>query len=134
MDGVAGHAGLFSSAPDLSICARMLLNNGYYGEKRYFKKSTINLFTTTQLNESSRGLGWDTGNGGNKYRIGNSFSEAAFGHTGFTGTSIWIDTIKNIFIIFLSNRTYKMKNREEIYNFRPILHDAILEDYGNLIK
>ena len=126
MGGVAGHAGLFSNANDLSIIARMLLNGGEYIEKRYFEESTIILFTSPHLNTSSRGLGWDTGGGSGKCYIGDLFSEQSFGHTGFTGTSIWIDREMDLFIIFLTNRTYQMKDRQRMYDFRPVLHDMII--------
>jgi len=134
MGGVAGHAGLFSNAQDLSVIARMLLNGGEYGGKRYFDESTIKLFTSPQLDTSSRGLGWDTGGGSGKCYIGNMFSEQSFGHTGFTGTSIWIDRKMNIFIIFLTNRTYQMKDRQRMYAFRPILHERIITNIAKINK
>ena len=130
MNGVAGHAGLFSTARDLSKVAVMLLQEGTYQGQRYFRESTIQLFTGRQSEQSSRGLGWDTGNGEGKHRTGHYFSAAAFGHTGFTGTSVWIDPEHNLFIIFLSNRTYQMKDRTRMYSFRPLLHDKIMEAIG----
>jgi len=132
MGGVAGHAGLFSNAKDLSIIAKMLLNGGKYRGKRYFKESTIILFTHPNLNTSSRGLGWDTGGGSGKCYIDDLFSEQSFGHTGFTGTSIWIDREMDIFIIFLTNRTYQMKDRQRMYDFRPVLHEMIITNIAKI--
>jgi len=132
MGGIAGHAGLFSNANDLSIIAKMLLNGGEYRGKRYFKESTIILFTSPNLNTSSRGLGWDTGGGSGKCYIGDLFSEQSFGHTGFTGTSIWIDREIDLFIIFLTNRTYQMKDRQRMYDFRPVLHEMIITNIAKI--
>ncbi|MFC2084393.1 serine hydrolase domain-containing protein [Bacteroidota bacterium] len=132
--GVAGHAGLFSSAPDLSKIAIMYLNIGQFKNTRIFRESTIKLFTSRHSDISTRGLGWDTGNGNKDHPIGHYFSLSAFGHTGFTGTSIWIDPAKNLFIILLTNRTYRMKDRNKIIEFRPLVHDEILsllENYNS---
>ena len=126
MNGVAGHAGLFSTAEDLSKFAILYLNNGIFKGKQYFKKSTIKLFTTRASENSTRALGWDTGNGNPKRQISNLFSKSAFGHTGFTGTSIWMDPELDLFIIFLTNRTYKMTDRGKINKIRPLVHDEII--------
>jgi len=131
MDGVAGHAGLFSTADDLSIIAVLYLNSGKYQGKRYFKKSTIKLFTARQSESSTRALGWDTGNGNPDRQISHHFSESAFGHTGFTGTSIWIDPELNLFVIFLTNRTYEMTDRDKINKIRPLVHDEIIRSLKN---
>jgi len=132
MGNVAGHAGLFSNAPDLSRCVRMLMHGGQYQGKHYFKAATIDFFTTPQIEGHSRGLGWDTGQGGGKYHIGQEFSDGAFGHTGFTGTSVWIDPDKDIFVILLSNRTYQMTDRKAMYRFRPVVHNEIMRYYDRL--
>ncbi|MEO8578076.1 MAG: serine hydrolase domain-containing protein, partial [Gemmatimonadales bacterium] len=89
MGGVAGHAGLFSSARDLTIFAQMLLNGGEYNGVRIVKPSTVARWTSPQGRISSRALGWDTPSKNSS--SGNYFSPRSFGHTGFTGTSIWID-------------------------------------------
>ena len=130
MGGVAGHAGLFSNAEDLAVIARMLLNGGEYRGKSYFQEATIRLFTTAPDAKSSRGLGWDTGGGSGKGYLGDLFSKRSFGHTGFTGTSVWIDPELDLFIIFLSNRSYQMKDRQRMYDFRPVLHETILGSIG----
>ena len=129
-NGVAGHAGLFSSASDLAIFATMYLNHGESNGEKIFSKSTIDSFSKKQLLNSTRALGWDTGNGNQKNKIANLFSDDAFGHTGFTGTSIWIDPTIDLYIILLTNRTYDMTNRSRINDFRPLIHDYIITMYN----
>jgi CubicO group peptidase (beta-lactamase class C family) len=102
MGGVSGHAGLFSTAHDLAIFAQMLLNGGEYNGVRIVKPSTIARWTAVQSRTSSRALGWDTPSKGSSSGI--FFSPRSFGHTGFTGTSLWIDPEKNLFVILLTNR------------------------------
>lgn len=126
LNGVAGHAGLFSSAVDIAQSAVMLLNNGYYRGEKYLNESTVEQFTQSYSRESARGLGWDTGNGAEEHRTGNTFSLSAYGHTGYTGTSLWIDPGHNVFIVFLTNRTYGGQIDRRIYTFRPQLHDSIV--------
>jgi beta-N-acetylhexosaminidase len=105
MDGVSGHAGLFSTANDLAVFAQMLLNGGTYGGKRYLKESTIEEFTSRQSPKSNRGFGFDRKSEGFS-TAGRLTSEDTFGHLGFTGTSLWIDRTNNMAIILLTNRTY----------------------------
>ncbi|HTL55724.1 MAG TPA: exo-beta-N-acetylmuramidase NamZ domain-containing protein [Candidatus Limnocylindrales bacterium] len=108
MGGVAGHAGLFSTAADLARYARMLLNGGELDGVRIFKPETVVLMTRVQTPEtvrSRRGLGWDIDSGYSGLR-GNLFPLGSYGHTGWTGTSIWIDPFSQSFIIFLSNRNH----------------------------
>jgi len=134
MDGVAGHAGLFSTAEDLSKIAILYLNAGKYQGKRYFKKSTIKLFTTRHSENSTRALGWDTGNGNPDRQISHYFSKSAFGHTGFTGTSIWMDPELNLFVILLTNRTYDMIDRDKINKIRPLVHDEIIQSLSTKLE
>jgi len=131
MGGAAGHAGLFSTAEDLSKVAFLYLHNGVYEGKRYFKIATIKLFTTRQSENNTRALGWDTGNGNPDRQISHLFSKSAFGHTGFTGTSIWMDPELDLFMIFLTNRTYEMTDREKINRIRPLVHDEIIRSLSN---
>lgn len=126
LNGVAGHAGLFSSAVDIAQLAIMLINYGNYRGERILNKPTVELFTQSYSVESTRGLGWDTGNGAEEHRVGNTFSSSAYGHTGYTGTSLWIDPERDIFIVFLTNRTYGGHIDGRIYTFRPLLHDTII--------
>src|SRR5437773_1594684 len=108
MGGVAGHAGLFSTAGDLAIFCQMLLNGGVFNGVRILSPMTIAMMTRPHVvaeNGSARGLGWDiaTSFSANK---GDLFPLGSFGHTGFTGTSIWIDPASDTFVIFLSNRVH----------------------------
>lgn len=106
--GVAGHAGLFSNAEDLAILMQMLLNGGKYDGKEYIRSETLELFTAYNSNMSRRGLGFDkpekdNGKHGEAYPC-KSASPLTFGHTGFTGTCIWVDPQSQLVFIFLSNR------------------------------
>jgi uncharacterized protein YbbC (DUF1343 family)/CubicO group peptidase (beta-lactamase class C family) len=108
MGGVAGHAGLFSTADDLAIFCQMLLNGGVYGNARILSPMTIaTMIQPHAVSESgaARGLGWDIATSFSSNR-GDLFPLGSFGHTGFTGTSIWIDPASDSFVIFLSNRVH----------------------------
>lgn len=105
--GVAGHAGLFASANDLAIYAQLLLNRGEYGGERYFKTETVDTFTSNQSPNSRRGLGFDRKDPDPASRYPGTFvSDATFGHTGYTGTAIWMDPKERLIYIFLSNRVH----------------------------
>jgi beta-N-acetylhexosaminidase len=130
MGGVAGHAGLFSTAGDLSIFAQMMLNGGIYAHKRLLDRATIQTFTTRdQIGDSARALGWDVvvepGSSAGKY-----FSPQAYGHLGFTGTSIWIDPTKDLFVVLLTNRVNPTRANEKIREVRPALYNAVCEALG----
>src|SRR5205809_1386342 len=108
MGGIAGHAGLFSTADDLATFCQMLLNGGVFNGVRILGPMTIATMTRPHAvaeNGSARGLGWDiaTSFSANK---GDLFPLGSFGHTGFTGTSIWVDPASDTFVIFLSNRVH----------------------------
>lgn len=106
MGGVAGHAGLFSTAEDLARYAQMLINNGRLGEMRILKPETSQLMQTSQeVSSGVRTLGWDRRTGYSSNR-GDLFSPDAFGHGGFTGTALWIDPEQEMIVIFLSNRIH----------------------------
>ena len=108
MDGVAGHAGLFSTANDLAIYCQMILNFGEYGGVRVLSPLSVNEMTRPRIINSSgatRGLGWDMNTSFSSNR-GELFPLGSFGHTGFTGTSIWIDDASDMFVVFLSNRVH----------------------------
>lgn len=127
LNGVAGHAGLFSTAKDLSFLAQMLLQKGFYQGNQLIKKETVELFTKRYSSQSSRALGWDTKSEDSPSSSGQYFSSNSYGHTGFTGTSIWIDPDKNLFVILLTNRVYPTRNNTKHIKFRPLLHDAIIK-------
>ena len=123
LGGVAGHAGLFSTATDLSLFAQMMLNGGTYGDVRIIADSTVALFTRRAA--GTRALGWDTadGDGG----AGRYLTERAYGHTGYTGTSLWIDPDREMFVILLTNRVHAAKARRPatvISDVRADLADA----------
>jgi uncharacterized protein YbbC (DUF1343 family)/CubicO group peptidase (beta-lactamase class C family) len=108
MGGVAGHAGLFTTAPDLARYSRMLLNRGSLEGVQIFKPETVDLMTSVQTppsQRSRRGLGWDIDSGYSGPR-GKLFPLGSYGHTGWTGTSLWIDPFSQSFVIFLSNRNH----------------------------
>jgi CubicO group peptidase (beta-lactamase class C family) len=108
MGGVAGHAGLFSTAHDLARYARMMLNMGELDGVRIFKPETVKLMTSMQMPpgiDILHGLGWDIDSPYAGPR-GSLFPLGSYGHTGWTGTSLWIDPFSKTFIIFLANRTY----------------------------
>ncbi len=125
MGGISGHAGLFSTVHDLAKFCQLLLNGGIYDGKRILKRSTIEYFTKkVSIPDSTRALGWDTpsmeGSSAGKF-----VSPKAFGHTGFTGTSIWIDPEKDIFVVLLTNRVHPTRENQKIREVRPRVHDAI---------
>lgn len=105
--GVSGHAGLFASANDVAIIYQMLLNKGSYGGQQYFTPQTVNMFTTKQSNVSRRGLGFDRWDPDlTKKYPSETASPQTFGHTGYTGTCVWVDPSRGLIYIFLSNRVY----------------------------
>jgi len=102
LGGVAGHAGLFGTADDLAVFAQMMLNGGIYEGRRVVSESTVRLFT--QRTAGSRALGWEMAEG--RHGAGEHLSPSAFGHVGFTGTSLWIDPQRDLFVILLTNRVH----------------------------
>ena len=125
LGGVSGNAGLFSTAEDLAIFCQMMLNDGVYDNVRIFKPKTVKLFTTKQnkIKESSRCLGWDTPSGHSS--SGHYYSENSYGHTGFTGTAIWIDPEKKLFGIFLTNRVHPTRKNRKLYKMRFQVYDKL---------
>jgi CubicO group peptidase (beta-lactamase class C family) len=123
MGGVAGHAGMFASAPDLASFAHCLLRGG----APLVKSSTLTVFTRRQEmpQGTSRALGWDTPSSPSS--SGTRFAPASYGHLGFTGTSLWIDPKRNLSIALLTNRTWPDRSSQQIRAVRPALHDAVVE-------
>ena len=129
MGGVAGHAGLFSTAGDIAAFAQMLLNGGIYAHHRQLARATIEEFATRRaIGDSARALGWDVPT--EPSSSGRYFSAGSFGHTGFTGTSLWIDPERKLFVILLTNRVNPSRANEKIRRVRPALHDAVLQALG----
>ncbi len=129
MGGIAGDAGLFSTAGDIAVFAQMILNGGIYAHHRVVSRATVAEFTAHQtIDNSARTLGWDVAL--DPTATGRFFSAHAFGHYGFTGTSLWIDPERNLFIILLTNRVNPSVDNIKIRRVRPELHDAIFEALG----
>jgi beta-N-acetylhexosaminidase len=134
--GVAGHAGLFSDAYDLAMLYQMLLDGGEFNGERYLKKETINLFTTYHSKNSRRGYGFDKPEKDNAIRKDPypSFlaSPETFGHTGFTGTCVWVDPKNNLVYVFLSNRVYPTRDNGKLsqMGIRGKIQDAIYRALG----
>ena len=129
LGGVAPHAGLFSSAHDLARFARMYLNHGRLDTVRVLDSATIALFTrAADRSFSTRALGWDTADGRNSG--GSMMSDRAFGHTGFTGTSIWIDPAANVFVLLLTNRVNPTRANMRIARVRRAVADAAMSVVG----
>ena len=132
MGGISGNAGLFSTAGDVAAFAQMLLNGGIYAHHRLLARATIQQFTARQtIGDSARTLGWDVPTPPNS-SAGHYFSPASFGHTGFTGTSLWIDPQRQLFVVLLTNRVNPTRANEQIRQVRPAVHDAIIEALGLL--
>lgn len=131
--GVEGHAGLFANANDLAIYYQMLLNKGSYGGKRYFDSTTVSYFTARRSKVTYRGLGFDRTDP-ERLRPGDHLSDQAFGHSGYTGTYVWVDPKYDMVYICLTNRVYpddgKTFGRSKV-NIRPLtlkaFYDAVIK-------
>lgn len=125
LGGVSSHAGLFSTAGDLTRIARMYLNGGTLDGVRFVSPSTVAQFTSVQYSAlSNRALGWETPNGSNS--AGHLMSKRAFGHTGFTGTSIWMDPERGVFVLLLTNRVNPTREHRGITAVRVAVADATM--------
>lgn len=133
LGGVAGHAGLFSNAYDLAQLYQMLLNGGEMNGVRYLKKETVDKFTAYSSKVSRRGLGFDKPEKDNATRKdpypSASVSPETYGHTGFTGTCVWVDPVYKLVYIFLSNRVTPTRNNTKWnqMNLRPNIQEAIYQ-------
>lgn len=125
LGGVAGHAGLFSTTGDLVRYVGMMMQNGSYEGKRYFRPETVRRFTS-RSGRDSRALGWDLRSIEGSSSAGTAFSTSSWGHLGFTGTSIWVDPEKDLAVIMLSNRVHPSSDNIKIRKFRPLLHDTVV--------
>ncbi|MCH7991109.1 MAG: serine hydrolase [Gemmatimonadetes bacterium] len=142
MGGVAGHAGLFSTVVDLSVFARMMLNDGVTPacspggepgepcpvrrteERRLLDPAVLDMFTTRFDETSSRALGWDTPS--ERSSGGDYVTNEAFGHTGYTGTSIWMDPELDVWVVLLTNRVHPTRENQKHVPFRRAVHDAAM--------
>ena len=123
LGGVSGHAGLFSSARELATFTQMLLNGGSYDGVRILAPSTVARWTGRQDLASSRALGWDTP--APAASAGRYFSPRSFGHTGFTGTSIWVDPERGVFVVLLMNRVNSRGASTRHVQLRRDVADAV---------
>jgi serine-type D-Ala-D-Ala carboxypeptidase len=124
LGGISAHAGLFSTGHDVARLTRMYLNGGTLDGVRIVSAETIRRFTTVQDSAlSNRALGWETPNGSNS--AGHVLKRPAFGHTGFTGTSIWIDPTRDLFVILLTNRVNPTRQNLRIGGVRTALADVV---------
>ena len=128
LGGIAGHAGLFSSAEDLAIFAHAMLNGGH----PILRSPTVELFSRRGPvpEGTSRALGWDTPSAPSQ--SGKYFSSRSFGHLGYTGTSLWIDPDRQLSITLLTNRTWPDSENQAIQQVRPAFHDAVIESLGQV--
>jgi CubicO group peptidase (beta-lactamase class C family) len=126
LGGVAGHAGLFGTATGVAAMTDLWLGS-YVGRNSFLSPELVHRFTSRQTTPgSSWGLGWDTPSAPSS--SGKHFSSHAFGHLGFTGTSIWIDPACELEVVLLSNRVHPTRQNTAIQMFRPALHDVIYEE------
>jgi serine-type D-Ala-D-Ala carboxypeptidase len=126
LGGVAGHAGVFSTAGDIATFAHVLLQGG----NPILRPETLSLFTAREASPegTSRALGWDTPSPPSQ--SGRYFSPTSYGHLGYTGTSLWIDPQRNLSVTLLTNRTWPDSSNQAIKQIRPQFHDAIIEALG----
>ena len=131
--GIAGHAGLFSNSTDLATMFQMLLNKGSYGGVAYFKPETVDFFTQKQSAVSRRGLGFDRWEPDLTKKYPSQFaSTETYGHTGYTGTCVWVDPAEKLIYIFLSNRVHpSVSNKLSTMNIRPRIQDVIYKAIKN---
>lgn len=131
--GVGGHAGVFGSALELSILMQMNMQYGEYGGNRYLLPETIRNFTSRQFNTNRRGLGWDRPDKGHHGPTSYLASEKTYGHTGFTGTAVWVDPVQEIVYVFISNRVNPdaSNNRLNRDNIRPFIQTLVYKSILN---
>lgn len=125
MGGVSGHSGLFSTARDLAVFLQMMLQNGFYNGIQLIKPSTVTAWTKRD-GQNLRAFGWDV-KSSETSPAGKHFSEISYGHTGHTGTSVWVDPERELFVVLLTNGVFPDGKNTGMLNFRPELHDAVIK-------
>lgn len=133
LGGISGHAGLFGNAQSLAALMQMLLNDGVYNNVQYLKKETIAEFTKKHHSDSRRGIGWDKPEM-NRKKVNPASDRAStlcFGHTGFTGTMVWVDPKYDLVYVFLSNRVYPTQENKKLIRtgVRTNIMDVIYESF-----
>lgn len=126
--GVAGNAGLFSTAKDMGRFCLAMLNGGSYAGRRILGRTTVELATRdhTPHLDDSRGLGWVVKASRTHSSAGDLMSPAAFGHTGFTGTSLWIDPVNDLYVVLLTNRVHPTRENSYHIRLRALFHNAVV--------
>jgi CubicO group peptidase (beta-lactamase class C family) len=122
LGGVSAHAGLFSSAHDVARFCQMMMNGGTIDGRNVIPAAMITMFTKRQVED--RALGWQKPNGTNS--AGHRMPEDAYGHTGFTGTSIWINPSNDVYVVLLTNRVDPTRNNNKVGRVRTQLADAVM--------
>jgi len=126
LGGIAGgNAGLFGNLHDVGRFAAMMANGGELNGVRVLQRETIDAFTRRQPRSGGRALGWDTRADNGLGAAGLAFSPFAYGHTGFTGTSLWIDPDTGVWIVILTNHTYDARQRRSLHGLRRAVHDRV---------
>ena len=126
MGGVAGHAGVFSTIRDMARFGYMLVNDGRINGKQFLQPETIRMFIqAVSPDEHSRARGWDTRSPEGYSSAGQYFSDKSYGHTGFTGTSIWVDPEEELYVVLLSNRVHPTRENRGHTQVRPELADIV---------
>ena len=125
LGGVAGSAGLFSTVHDLSRFAAMLASRGELHGVRVLQPATLDLFTQRQPNAGTRALGWDTPDPSGEGAAGLRISPSSFGHTGFTGTSLWVDPDRGTWVVLLTNRTFAPRGPNRMQQLRREINDRV---------
>jgi CubicO group peptidase (beta-lactamase class C family) len=120
---------MFSTAGDLAVFCQALLNGGQYAHQRVLRRASVAQFTAADsLSANTRTPGWNVPTPDSS--SGRYFSPRSYGHTGFTGTSIWVDPDRQLFVVLLTNRVNPTRQNEKIQQVRPVLHDAVVEALG----
>ncbi|MER3421894.1 MAG: serine hydrolase, partial [Nitrospiraceae bacterium] len=133
LGGIAGHAGLFGTASAVLMISGCWLQS-YLGRNEFLPTDLVRQFTVRQATAgSSWGLGWDTPSAPSS--SGTHFSPQSFGHLGFTGTSIWVDPVRELEVVLLSNRVHPTRHSKGMQQFRPLIHDVIYREVtGNCLS
>ena len=132
LDGIAGHAGLFSTTGDLLVIMKMIMQGGSLNHHLYFHSATLQKFLSRT--EYPRAIGWDLRSIEGHSSAGELFSTSSYGHLGYTGTSIWVDPERDLAVILLSNRVYPSSENIKIRKFRPLLHDCVARCLGLQVR
>jgi CubicO group peptidase (beta-lactamase class C family) len=132
LGGISGNAGLFSTVHDLARYAAMIANGGELDGVRVLQAATIRAFTQRQPGTGTRALGWDTPGRPGTSMFGSRCSDRSFGHTGYTGTSIWIDPDLGTWVVLLTNRTYDTEGNNRMQQLRRAVADRVVDSavYG----